>query len=624
MADYIEYLKKINKCDMDKPFIFISYSAQDCERVYRDAAVFQRYGYNIWIDEKNLDKTKPSWKSDAIEAIHDYCCSFMVFYVSRNSLSSENCLEEFQASFDREAVELHNGPLKYICIDLEQITNIVDYCNELIEKISVTVFDPKDSKKNKEIRKSKTRAVYVFREMLFNNNNERVRVHPKEEAGRKTDYYQDIFNSFPERTRNMLLDKGQTFVSDELTEITDDDNDDDVFTEDVSRKEETGSNTYGGFAFDPKLLETETSGLKTEDDEDDDDDLRENMSDRDMLREGSRYYFGQGVKQDYKKALKWYIRAASCGLAEAQSYAAYMYSNGKGTAVDYAEAAKWYRKAAEQGHTSSQSYLAYLYSIGRGVPKDAAEAAKWYRKAAEQGDKVAQYNLGTQYAAGKGVPQDHAEAVRWYLKAAEQGHAGAQCNLGVQYSKGKGVPQDQAAAVEWFRKSAEQGDPGGQCNLGIQYANGQGVPKDDAEAVKWYKKSAEQGHTYAEYLLGTMYAAGRGTPKDDVQAIAWLRKAADKGHAAAQSYLGYMYNVGRGTEKNYTEAAKWYQKAADQGDASAQYNLALLYNSGNGVARDYEKAAYWFRKAAKRGNKEAAGRLEELYNSGKAERPEGE
>ena len=73
MADYIEYLKQINKCDMDKPFIFISYSAQDCERVYRDAAVFQRYGYNVWIDEKNLDKTKPSWKNDAIEAINDYC-----------------------------------------------------------------------------------------------------------------------------------------------------------------------------------------------------------------------------------------------------------------------------------------------------------------------------------------------------------------------------------------------------------------------------------------------------------------------------------------------------------------------------------------------------------------------
>ena len=41
-------INKIRKCDMSKPFIFVSYSNMDYELVHQDVLEFQRRGYNVW------------------------------------------------------------------------------------------------------------------------------------------------------------------------------------------------------------------------------------------------------------------------------------------------------------------------------------------------------------------------------------------------------------------------------------------------------------------------------------------------------------------------------------------------------------------------------------------------
>ena len=45
----------------------------------------QQLGYNVWLDEKNRDKTKASWTEDALAAISDLDCLLVVFYVSQYS-----------------------------------------------------------------------------------------------------------------------------------------------------------------------------------------------------------------------------------------------------------------------------------------------------------------------------------------------------------------------------------------------------------------------------------------------------------------------------------------------------------------------------------------------------------
>ena len=136
---------------------------------------------------------------------------------------------------------------------------------------------------------------------------------------------------------------------------------------------------------------------------------------------GAIFAKGQGVKQDYKEAAKWYRLAAEQGNAAAQTAMGELCESGQGTSHDDVEAAKWYRRAAEQGYAPAQYNLAALHVIGKGVNLDEAEALKWYRKAAEQGDELAQYNLGMRFLEGKGVKPDVVEAFQWLSLAKDRG-----------------------------------------------------------------------------------------------------------------------------------------------------------------------------------------------------------
>jgi hypothetical protein len=141
---------------------------------------------------------------------------------------------------------------------------------------------------------------------------------------------------------------------------------------------------------------------------------------------GTAYYTGEGVEQNYQRAVKWFLSVANAGFAPAQHNLGVAYSNGQGVPQNFKEAVKWYQKAAEQKDARAQNNLGYLYQTGQGVPKNVVEAANWYQKAADQGYAVAQYNLGIAYSHGQGVPQDQKQAIRWLGEAAAQGHLEAQ------------------------------------------------------------------------------------------------------------------------------------------------------------------------------------------------------
>ena len=80
------------------------------------------------------------------------------------------------------------------------------------------------------------------------------------------------------------------------------------------------------------------------------------------------------------------LQAAERGNASAQYNLGVMYAKGQGVRQDYAEAVRWYRRAAEQGDAQAQSNLGVLYANGRGVRQDHDEAVKWLGQVAEHGD----------------------------------------------------------------------------------------------------------------------------------------------------------------------------------------------------------------------------------------------
>lgn len=150
------------------------------------------------------------------------------------------------------------------------------------------------------------------------------------------------------------------------------------------------------------------------------------------------------------------LKKALDGDANAQCKLGHNYYNGNGVPEDYSKAVEWWRKAAEQGYAEAQYELAECYYRGFGVNRDDTQAAYWYRKAAEQGNAKAQSSLGFCYEMGQGVARNYSKAVEWYSKAAENGEVFAQYCLGGCYQFGKGVSKDINQAVELYRKAARQ------------------------------------------------------------------------------------------------------------------------------------------------------------------------
>lgn len=170
---------------------------------------------------------------------------------------------------------------------------------------------------------------------------------------------------------------------------------------------------------------------------------------------------------NFAGAMKELGPLAEGGLAEAQFYVGLMYDNGDGVVQDYRKAIDWYTKAADQGFALAESNLGVIYEIGGTVDRDLKKAEQLYLKAAEQGDASAQHNLAAMYYVGRGddIPRNYEKALKWYKASADQGDAASQKDLGRMYEFGQVVDTDYAEAYKWYALSAEAGNEQAQSYL---------------------------------------------------------------------------------------------------------------------------------------------------------------
>jgi TPR repeat protein len=90
------------------------------------------------------------------------------------------------------------------------------------------------------------------------------------------------------------------------------------------------------------------------------------------------------------EALPHFRAAAEQGHVDAQYYTGLMYANGEGTKQDYREAAKWYQMATEHNQPDALVQLARLYATGTGVDMDVKKSIELFGRAAKAyppGDK---------------------------------------------------------------------------------------------------------------------------------------------------------------------------------------------------------------------------------------------
>ena len=162
---------------------------------------------------------------------------------------------------------------------------------------------------------------------------------------------------------------------------------------------------------------------------------------------GNMYYKGRGVELNYTKAFKWFKKAAAHidqvvrlnmregpiydrpEFAPAQYNLGVMYAKDQGVRQNYKKAINYYQKAAERGHAEAQYTLGWMYYNGLGVEIDYTEAINCFRKAAYKGYIDAQYNVGVMYINGQGVEKDSFKAYKWLSLSAASNHESSMYQL---------------------------------------------------------------------------------------------------------------------------------------------------------------------------------------------------
>jgi hypothetical protein len=147
------------------------------------------------------------------------------------------------------------------------------------------------------------------------------------------------------------------------------------------------------------------------------------------------------VNTRMRSIMRKHLEAANRGHKLAQASLGSIFRAGEGVKQSFKEAAKWFRLAAEQGLSEAQSNLGVMYGNGEGFEQDDTEAVKWFRLAAHQGEVFAQFSLGNMYQSGRGVKQDYKKAAKWFRLAAEQGHVQARFMLNSMSQNGQGANQ---------------------------------------------------------------------------------------------------------------------------------------------------------------------------------------
>lgn len=87
---------------------------------------------------------------------------------------------------------------------------------------------------------------------------------------------------------------------------------------------------------------------------------------------------------------------------------------------------KWFMRGAEEGDADANNNLGYIYKHGiGGIEKNEKKAVECFQLAADREHAIAQLNLGLCYKQGRGVLQDYQMAMRYYRMSANQGNKSA-------------------------------------------------------------------------------------------------------------------------------------------------------------------------------------------------------
>jgi len=258
---------------------------------------------------------------------------------------------------------------------------------------------------------------------------------------------------------------------------------------------------------------------------------------------GNQLEFDKGVAAydvgDYSTAYGIWLPLAKAGDIAAQRNVAHMLRRGEGVPQDRERALWFYERAASVG-LASAALNAGMMRIEADAPyHDLEKGAEWLNLAAAGGSPDAMWELGLLIEkSAKSTPSDIRAAQAFIQRAAELGHEEARLRIG-EKTEMPLSPQPPAAQNDILAPAPAPAPALVSPEQGAQFMSG--VYLYDAgnflgAADKW-RPLAEDGVIEAQYRLGRLYRFGLGVGPDVALARKWLTAAAARGHEKAAKTL---------------------------------------------------------------------------------------
>ena len=316
---------------------------------------------------------------------------------------------------------------------------------------------------------------------------------------------------------------------------------------------------------------------------------------------GRMFLRGEGMEQNFEKAMTWFKRGVANGDAYAQYHLGVMYRDGYGVQQDGPRAATFFKTAAEQGLAIAQSAVGVLF-LDQG---DIETAGRYFELAASAGVTEAFYYLAELTNNGLGRDRNCGLASIYYKVVAERAELlhSAFNEANAAFERG-----DFERAFIPTMMAAEQGYEHAQANaaylldqktsvlaissiplLSSPARSNSQLLKNPELALLYYTRSAKQANVDSLVKMGDYYLSGikttsaqmpESSPSSDMDKAVTCYTSAAEGHHSAQALwnLGWMHENGVGSvSQDFYMAKRYYDLAYEMNkEAYLPVKLALL------------------------------------------------
>lgn len=324
----------------------------------------------------------------------------------------------------------------------------------------------------------------------------------------------------------------------------------------------------------------------------------------------ARHYFLSVTTKYWRKDGRPYDNAKP-GLekyaAKSAGYIGLMWLRGEGMKQNFVNAKKWFERGLQYGDAQSQWGLGLMALKGYGQSKNVQRAMEFFKAAADQEFHAAQVALGAMHL-DQGNNDDLRIANHYFESAARFNNIVAQYYLAEMMHHGVGRDKTCNSALNYYKVVAERAEPflSSWSEANAAYEDG-----DLELAVLDYILAAEQGYEKAQnnvaYILDPTQSRlplptwlKPQTPRsnllqDSALALIYWTRSAIQNNIDSLVKMGDYYLSGIGTEVAIDKAAQCYQGASEHFQSGqALYNLGWMHENGVSLTQDFHLAKRYY------------------------------